>query len=456
MKKHNFFSFIPGTLLLVSVLVMTAFTACTEDDDTAFIPVGTLATDDDAEYDFSTVYKGQTLYFNFDYYNAGKCSVTYTPGSYDEEEDDYYSAYSGDIEIPSAVSLNGTNYRVTAIGENAFCNSEITSITLPEGITTIGNGAFACANITSITIPEGVTSIERFAFYNCKDLKTVSLPEGLTTIGESSFYGCISLQSIEIPSTVTSIDYWAFSRCNTLTFVHIPGSVNHIGFGAFARCNSLQNFTVDSENQKYSAEDGILYNKGKTTLWIYPSGRTDETFTIPSTVNDIDEVAFGGCSNLKTVGIPSSWTTIPYRTFMYCDGLTSIEIPSGVTSIGTQAFYRCGALTSISLPNTLETIGTWAFENCTSLTEIDIPTSVTTIEEEAFYHCKNLKSVTNHITEPFEINEDVFKCHESGSDASPTDYVYENATLYVPTGTKAKYEATEGWKNFKNIEEFSE
>jgi len=456
MKKFSFFSFIPGTLLLVSVLVMTAFTACTDDDDTVSIPVGTLATDDDADYDFSTVYKGQTLYFYFDDENAGECSVTYTPGSYDEEKDYFYSAYSGDIEIPSAVSLNGTNYRVTAIGDYSFCNSEITSITLPEGITTIGEYVFHYSNITSITIPESVTAIDEGAFEHCENLKTVSLPEGLTIIEDYTFSSCVSLQSIEIPSTVTEIGIHAFFDCDNLTSVHIPETVEDIGSMAFSGCNSLQEITVDSENQNYSAEDGILYNKEKTTLVVYPAGKTDETFTIPSTVNNIKRYAFCGCHNLKTVIIPSSWTTIPNGAFASCYGLTYIEIPAGVTEIGGSAFTNCYTLTSVTLPNTLKEIGEDAFARCTSLTEIDIPANVTTIGYRAFGHCKNLKSVTSRITEPFEISDDVFECNVNYGDGTSADQVYKNATLYVPVGTVDTYKATAGWNKFKTIREIGE
>ena len=50
------------------------------------------------------------------------------------------------------------------------------------------------------------------------------------------------------------------------------------------------------------------------------------------------------------------------------------------------------------------------------------------------------------IEEPFAIDEGVFAY---GYNASK--FLYDITTLYVPKGTKAKYEATDGWKNFTNI-----
>ena len=75
------------------------------------------------------------------------------------------------------------------------------------------------------------------------------------------------------------------------------------------------------------------------------------------------------------------------------------------------------------------------------ITEITIPESVTGMGPQIFSRCSQLKKVTCLIKEPFVI------------DASMFDGIPDDATLYVPAGTKARYEATEGWKNFKNIVE---
>ena len=94
-----------------------------------------------------------------------------------------------------------------------------------------------------------------------------------------------------------------------------------------------------------------------------------------------------------------------------------------------------------------------AFAECSVLTLVNIPNSVTSIGECAFYGCTDLTSIISLIEEPFEIEDDVFEM----ADDVPWDYEitseFTTATLYVPTGTKAKYESTPAWNMFTNIVE---
>ncbi|MBQ9177808.1 MAG: leucine-rich repeat domain-containing protein, partial [Prevotella sp.] len=128
-------------------------------------------------------------------------------------------------------------------------------------------------------------------------------------------------------------------------------------------------------------------------------------------------------------------------------GLTSVTIGNGVTTIANGAFCACEGLTSITIPNSVITIGDYAFNYCEGLTSVTIPNSVTTIGEGAFNNCTGLTSVISLIEEPFEINENTFynivEDHEE----------FTTATLYVPAGTKSKYESTPAWNKFKNIVE---
>ena len=107
-------------------------------------------------------------------------------------------------------------------------------------------------------------------------------------------------------------------------------------------------------------------------------------------------------------------------------------------------------MTSVTIPNSVITIGEYAFCVCTGLTSITIPNSVTTIGEYAFSECSGLTSVISLIEEPFEINKNTF---EYSDWVEHYHYEFTTATLYVPAGTKSKYESTPAWNKFTNIVE---
>ena len=120
---------------------------------------------------------------------------------------------------------------------------------------------------------------------------------------------------------------------------------------------------------------------------------------------------------------------------------TNIILDEGTLGIADRAFSSCQSLTSITIPNSVTSIGDCAFYGCSSLSSITIPNSVTTIGYSAFAYCNSLTSVTVEWTTPVSIS------------TSNTFSNRTNATLYVPYGSKAAYEAADYWKEFKEIVE---
>lgn len=156
--------------------------------------------------------------------------------------------------------------------------------------------------------------------------------------------------AVEIPSTTTissssysviTIGANAFRSCTSMVSVTVPSFVTGISGGAFYGCSNLTTINVNASNTKYSSVDGVLFDIDKTTLVEYPEGITG-SYTLPSTVTTVGEVAFHDCTKLTAVTIPASVTAIGSYAFYGCSGLTEIHMkatdPSAIT-LGSNVFY---------------------------------------------------------------------------------------------------------------------
>ena len=311
-----------------------------------------------------------------------------------------YSGFAKNLTIPSTIA----GKTVSSIGDMAFSGCEsLTNVAIPGSVASIGDGVFFyCESLKSITvdesnknyssadgvlynknktklivypiqkadtafaIPNSVTIIDEAAFFLCGNLTNVTIPNSVKTISDAAFAYCDGLKNVTIPNSVATIGEAAFSGCVSLKSITIPGSVTSIGEGAFIECESLASITVDSSNKNYSSADGVLYNKNKTKLIIYPVKKTAASFTIPNGVANIAEAAFFSCESLTKVTIPSSVKSIGYGSFA-CTGLTSVTIPSSVTNIDELAFGGCVDLKSITINNKNTTIGDAAIDEYTTI-----------------------------------------------------------------------------------------
>lgn len=331
---------------------------------------------------------------------------------------------SGTIDIPSTIEC----YPVTAIGDNAFglC-AQLSEIKIPESVTSIADYAFSdCTSLTCINIPQNVAYIGLLPFNSCSSLEIINIdannqkfssdngilfnkekteliyyplgktennydiPSNVTTISDWSFYSSTALTSINIPDSVTTIGDYVF--CSTLTSVEIPDSVTAIGNNAFDVCFHLTNVNVSPENNYFKSEDGILLNKNGTKIYCYPKAKPNEAYSIPNTVQSINDFQFYECNNLKTVAIPESVTNIGDFAFCQCWNLESVTMQNRIESIERSAFNNCTKLKNISVPESLTSIGEEAFWN-TGITSFTIPSKVTEIGENAFYTCDDLISI---------------------------------------------------------------
>lgn len=151
-----------------------------------------------------------------------------------------------EIDGKPVVAITGNGATDLNEFEGAFSFSQITSITIPEGVSTIGRFAFGvCPKLTSISFPDSVTTIEDEAFYQCHGLIRVTLGEGVASIGELAFFRCSRLAHLNLPDSLTTICERAFEGC-AFTSLSFGQNLASLGTGAFFRCAKLQSIVFRS------------------------------------------------------------------------------------------------------------------------------------------------------------------------------------------------------------------
>ena len=305
------------------------------------------------------------------------------------------SALAEDNIVPYKVT-GGNIYFDKSTGTITGCDSEVTEANIPSEIDGVK-----------------VTSIADWAFYYRSTLTSVTIPDGVTIIDGTAFAYCPSLLSINVADAnraYSSADGVLFNKDKTELILYpigkkdasytIPDSVTSIGKMVFSDCMSLESIKVKEGNTAYTSVNGVLFNKEKTGLVRYPARKTDTSYIIPNGVTSISDAAFRGCESLINVTIPNSVTSIGCRAFQGCTSIINIDLPKGIIRINDYTFTGCTGLTGVVIPDSVTSIGEQAFYQCRSLIDITIPDGVTEIDVAAFCSCESLTSVTipNNVT----------------------------------------------------------
>ena len=194
---------------------------------------------------------------------------------------------------------------------------------------------------------------------------------------------------------VTAISGGAFENNTNIVSIKLSNTITSIGEDAFNA--ALEYITVSENNDVYSSDGGILYDKDKTKI-IYVPKSIQGAISIPDSVLSIGNYAFRNCSGVTSITIPNSVTSIGYSVFYGCSILTTVNW--NATACSSAGSYRypifegCSNLTTIYIGNNVTIIPSYAFLGCTGLTSITIPDSVTSIGSSAFSGCTSLESIT--------------------------------------------------------------
>jgi len=336
---------------------------------------------------------------------------------------------------------------VNELGNSAFdWNYSIESVTFPDCITSIDCGAFYsctslhtvvfgedsnlksignyafdyCSSLYRISITSEVESIGFLCFDNCDSLTSINvdennafyrsengvlfnkefdilirypqnkpgtsyvIPDSIKEISIHAFFGCYVLKEVTIPEGVIKIDNEAFIYCFKLEHVYIPESVTYIGEWCFTMCPIIKDFTVNSNNNYYKSVKGSLYDKSGETFLCYPSGKEEDSFTVPYGVKYIGLSAFS-LSKLKNIILSDSVLKINDNAFYQCKQLENITLSENLIEIGSYVFFECEKLETIIIPEKVLKLG-FGFFISPNLKEITILAATPPILPDSLYN----------------------------------------------------------------------
>lgn len=345
-----------------------------------------------------------------------------------------------------------------------ICNDELVFyrgkekvVVVPEGIKSIAASAFWNNTfIEEVVLPESLERLGGDSFYCCYNLKKINIPAKVSVMGNNPFAGCPKLEitnhsphfklddgvlysadgcnlihytisntaeQFDIPQGVICIGKHSFFMCDNLKKIVIPETVARMENNPFSGCTKL---TVENHSHSYHIEDGVIYNKWRSSIIGCLNGSDVERLVVPESVTLISRNSFWNCKGVKNIVITKNVNRIGYNPFAGCENLLleslspefpcengiiydknfthmlcatnravgkSFRVKDGVTHINRGVFSGCVDLQEIDL-NGVTYIDKSAFTNCTSLEYVFIPDGVTYIGEWAFAHCTSLKRIS--------------------------------------------------------------
>ena len=318
-----------------------------------------------------------------------------------------------------------------------------------------------------MTISEGVETIGDYAFSQMIELTKLELPSTIKKIGEGVIEGDNELLAvvshISNPFDVSFNTFLNYTRNDITDFwEYMPSPATlYVPIGTKASYEALPGWTwfanIEEGEVKEMMVDGLKYffSTGGTTATVVQddSYQAKNGVEIPAAV-DIDgktyrvtavgNRAFYFCRELFSLTLPEGMESIGNYAFAYTS-LQGVTLPSTLKTIGERAFYA-NNIDALVIPEGVETIGQYALANNFNLTKLELPSTLKKIGMLVINNDDLLENVYSHITNPYALRDDTFVTWNEDMTPSP-------ATLHVPVGTKAKYEALSGWTWFANIVE---
>jgi hypothetical protein len=203
------------------------------------------------------------------------------------------------------------NSNLTTLGNAVFGNCDSLQSADLSGLSTLGTQMFRINRaLTSVTFSATLTKIPDQAFQQTP-LVTVSLPNSVDTIGSGAFDGCERLTTINIPTSLIYLGITAFRGDTAITGTfNLPASFRYLPIdnnqgSAFIRTHAQ--IAVDASNPYFASENGMLFNKTKNKLYHIPNAVLPVGITLPSTADSVMAYAFtNDKGQVKKLTLPAS------------------------------------------------------------------------------------------------------------------------------------------------------
>lgn len=212
--------------------------------------------------------------------------------------------------------------------------------------------------------------------------------------------------------------------------------IRNDNFNRMTSVNILSSIKVDEVECKVKTiGDYAFYN------WLYL-----ESVTIPEGIEEIGSHAFFNCQHVTSLTLPEGLEVIGKDAFYGMSKLTELVLPSSLKIIDDSALGYLTSIKTLVIPEGVEKLGHAVFWYMNNLTRLELPGSLKSIGGQVIEGCSKLEHVSSHTDHPITVEDYTFCL--SGQDFPPSP-----ATLYVPIGAKANYEAIPGWTKFAAIVE---
>ena len=355
---------------------------------------------------------------------------------YDDNKEEHLlcAPYAGDIAVPATITVEGVDYTVTELAEDAFWASDVTSLSLPSTIKKLGtNSIVFCTELKKVNIPVSVEEISDGVFGICGEITDFTLDEGnshfimesdmLMTADKKRlihlFYARDENKTVNVsfPTTITAIDNYALAFCRSVKEIKLHEGVEKIGRYAFAWC-SLSSIEIPS-SVTYLGEGFAAVNEGLKKISVAEGNTCCKL---------VDNVLYD--ADMKFL-------------YMVLPGINNIDIAETVTKIGKHGIEET-ELETLVIPDSVKEIDVQAIINNPKLKTVVIGSGMESAEIMALDENESLEAIYLRRETPADIKYDLFE-----------DEYYDKVTLYVPTGTKGAYALAPYWGKFKTIEEFT-